>query len=226
MIRTLCVALGLVALATMLLVLSPPSDELARPTGSEPAIGDQPSTLTKPSFPEGIDAAVPRPGRNVTPDGLTSVPPADGPLRRLPPREPESVEEKSGETVGRETRHILLPRPIARNTGQLAIGRGTVILPGIVPFPLERTCGEGAGAWPCGMRARTELRNYLRSRSIRCDVPEDFGERDEAVTSACTLRGEDIGDWIVRNGWAAAVPGGPYQEVEADARRERRGVWQ
>ncbi|MEP0509328.1 MAG: thermonuclease family protein, partial [Aurantimonas coralicida] len=161
----------------------------------------------------------------VTPDGITSGPATDGPLRRLPPRAPDPSPQQATEPENAETRQILLPRPIARDTAHLTIGRGTIALPGIAALPLERSCGEGANAWPCGMRARTELRNYLRSRSIRCEVPEDFGERDETITSACTLRGDDVGAWIVRNGWAEAAPGGPYQDAEAEARREKRGIW-
>ncbi|MCW7543296.1 thermonuclease family protein [Aurantimonas litoralis] len=233
MIRTLLVALGLAALAALLFSLLPSPDELEEPARIVRPVGEQsaePAAPSAPGAPEPArtpsdDGLAPRLGRNVTPDGITSGPATDGPLRRLPPRAPDPSPQQAAEPENAETRQILLPRPIARDTAHLTIGRGTIALPGMASLPLERSCGEGANAWPCGMRARTELRNYLRSRSIRCEVPEDFGDRDETVTSACTLRGDDVGAWIVRNGWAEAAPDGPYQDAEAEARREKRGIW-
>jgi endonuclease YncB( thermonuclease family) len=232
-IRTLLAAVGLAALAALLLWLLPSPDELEEPDRIVPPAAEQsaePAAPSAPGAPEPArapngDGLAPRLGRNVTPDGITSGPATDGPLRRLPPRAPDPSPQQAAEPENIETRQILLPRPIARDTAHLTIGRGTIALPGIAALPLERSCGEGANAWPCGMRARTELRNYLRSRSIRCEVPEDFGDRDETITSACTLRGDDVGAWIVRNGWAEAAPGGPYQDAEAEARREKRGIW-
>ena len=233
MIRTLLVALGLAALAALLFWLLPSPDKLQEPARIVPPAAEQSAAPVAPSTREAPEPArapsddgpLRRLGRNVTPDGITSGPTTDGPLRRLPPRAPDPSPQQAAEPENIETRQILLPRPIARDTAHLTVGRGTIALPGIASLPLERSCGEGANAWPCGMRARTELRNYLRSRSIRCEVPEDFGERDETITSACTLRGDDVGAWIVRNGWAEAAPGGPYQDAEAEARREKRGIW-
>ncbi|MDE0921362.1 thermonuclease family protein [Aurantimonas coralicida] len=233
MIRTLLVALGLAALAALLFWLLPSPDKLQEPDRIVPPAAEQSAEPSAPSAPEAPEPArapnddglAPRLGRNVTPDGITSGPATDGPLRRLPPRAPDPSPQQAAEPENTETRQILLPRPIARDTSHLTIGRGTIALPGIASLPLVRSCGAGANVWPCGMRARTELRNYLRSRSIRCEVPKDFGNRDETITSACTLRGDDVGAWIVRNGWAEAAPGGPYQDAEAEARREKRGIW-
>ncbi|WP_331822257.1 thermonuclease family protein [Aurantimonas sp. A2-1-M11] len=221
-------ALGLAILVAVLLMLAPSPDDLVTQTPADPGIAEpagNPAPGEPRSDPADIADPAPHIGRNVTPDGITSGPPADGPLRRLPPRELEPAPQDTAERASGKTRQILLPRPIARDIGHLMVGRGTITLPGITPLPLQRTCGEGADAWPCGTRARTALRGYLRSRSIRCEVPEEFGQREETITSACTLRGQDIGAWIVRNGWAEATPGGPYGDAEAEARREKRGIW-
>ena len=42
---------------------------------------------------------------------------------------------------------------------------------------------------------------------------------------ACSRAGDDVGAWIIRNGWAEAAPGGPYEDAEAEARRDKRGIW-
>lgn len=146
------------------------------------------------------------------------------PLRRVAPREPLSrlaAPEREPEPIQKR----LLPRPIAMDAGHIRIDRATIVLAGIEAPAADARCGEGGAAWPCGARARTALRAYLRGRSVECEAPRDFGDRKETVTSACTLAGEDIASWIVANGWAKAEAGGPYGELETRARNAGRGIW-
>ncbi len=176
--------------------------------------------------PAASRTAVPA-GRTVSPeDGVQRTPETGGALVRLPPRLPEAVPQKRVET-DREVRLRLLSRPVAVDVGTIRVGRGTVTLPDIAPPSLDRTCtSAGGGAWPCGRQALTSLRAFLRGRAIRCEAPDGFGTAEEDLTSACTVgAGEDIGDWLVRNGWAEAAPDGPYAEAEARAREARTGMW-
>ena len=186
-----------------------------------------------------------RADRNVTPDGMTFGPGHVERLQRIAPREegwaPSSplVEAEASARNGKAGagkpeastqvdqpfRPTLLPRPVALDTAHLKIGEGTIVLPGIAPLPLDAQCGSGGGAWPCGMRARTAFRAYLRSRSIRCEVPGDFVEREQTVASNCTVGGGDVGDWLVENGWAGALGDGPYAELEVKAKKAGRGIW-
>ncbi|WAJ26806.1 thermonuclease family protein [Antarcticirhabdus aurantiaca] len=176
--------------------------------------------------PEASQTAAPA-GRNVSPEeGVQRTPEAGGALVRLPPRLPETAPQKPEET-DREVRLRLLSRPVAVDVGTIRVGRGTVTLPDIAPPSLDRTCTSAGGeAWPCGRQALTSLRAFLRGRAIRCEAPDGFGTAEEDLTSACTVgAGEDIGDWLVRNGWAEAAPDGPYAEAEAKAREARTGMW-
>lgn len=161
--------------------------------------------------------------RNVSPENVTALGEVPDELVRLPPRAPLSDEKLQPDTP----RPTLLPRPIAIDGGRIAIRQGVVTLPGLEVLPLTERCGDEPRSWPCGVRSRTELRRYLRGRSIQCEeVPKDFGLRREEITTRCTVGGEDIAQWVVENGWARAAPDGPYTQVEAKAQAGRRGIWQ
>lgn len=148
-----------------------------------------------------------------------------------PPLPPPVVEESARAPVEPpqaargEPQMRLLPRPVALDTATLLIQRGRVRLPGVEPVPLSRKCGEGRASWFCGVEARTQFRAWLRARSINCTVRENFGNAAEEVNSTCSLADEDIGRWLVSNGWAEAMTDGPYGDAETQARSAGLGVW-
>ncbi len=207
------------------------------------AIQNRDSTAASAETKSAFDAKTQanRADRNVTPDGMTRGPrelsnlkriaprseqwaPAS-PLAESRPREPKIAATKPEDAGPPAIRQMLLPRPVAIDTAHLKIGEGTILLPGIEPLPLDQECGEGDETWPCGMRARTAFRAFLRSRSIRCTVPTDFVEKEQTKSSECTVGGGDIGAWLIQNGWAKAKPDGPYADREARAQKAGRGVW-
>lgn len=231
MIRALLIATVLAALVVLLVRLSPlgepgagePGAQRQISAGESAMLGHEPGSADRAAISRPSPA--PLPDRDVTPGGFTRGQRADEAFARLPPRPPLSTPVVETDETPKDTRQVLLPRPVAIDAAHLEIGDGTIVLTGIAPLPLDGTCGTGAGTWPCGMRARTALRGYLRSRAVRCQAPEDFGQEPETIESACTLQGHDIGEWIVRNGWAKAIAGGPYEDAETEARQKRRGIW-
>ncbi len=233
MIRALLIATALIALVVLLIRLSPlgergayePGAQRQISAGESASIENQPDSAGRGAQADSGRRSAIAPDRDVTPGGFTRGQRAGEAIARLPPRPPLSRPAVEADAAPRDTRQVLLPRPVAVDAAHLKIGDGTIVLSGIAPLPLDGACGTGAGAWPCGMRARTALRGYLRSRAVRCQAPEDFGREPETIESACTLRGNDIGEWIVRNGWAKAIAGGPYEAAETEARQERRGIW-
>jgi endonuclease YncB( thermonuclease family) len=76
-----------------------------------------------------------------------------------------------------------------------------------------------------------QAKQALRQRALRrVVVVRTRGQDDYARTLAqVDVRGEDLGAWLVRNGyaWSATFRGrpGPYAALEARARAERRGLW-
>ncbi|NWG23759.1 MAG: thermonuclease family protein [Pseudorhodoplanes sp.] len=107
-----------------------------------------------------------------------------------------------------------------------SIGKQRFRLHGIDAPELHQHCRDQSGKeWPCGERARTELRRLLGHGPVQCTprTTDRFG-RSVAV---CAAGGRDIGEAMVRAGWAAAYPdhSSPYAVAETQARLARRGLW-
>jgi endonuclease YncB( thermonuclease family) len=154
--------------------------------------------------------------RNVTPPGVTPPPAVTGPLQRLPAREP--VRKPLGPPKLRVLRPILV-----ESAGVIRAGDVRVRLAGIAAPAPDETCRDGAGRdWPCGARAAVALRAFVRGRGLQCTVPE--GAREGDFVSACRLGSEDVGRWLVRQGWAKAA-GGDLGADETEARRAGLGLW-
>jgi endonuclease YncB( thermonuclease family) len=161
--------------------------------------------------------------RRIAP-GSIAGPRIDGPLERVAPREALAPATRSlkrepfGPPIPQGT---LLYRPVAAAAGAIAADGHDVRLAGIKVTPADRTCTDQAGkSWPCGTVARTALRAWMRGRAVACDVPSHPGE----IVTHCTLDGEDMALWLVRNGWAESADG-QYDQAEAKARRERKGMF-
>jgi endonuclease YncB( thermonuclease family) len=161
--------------------------------------------------------------RRVAP-GSIAEPDVTGPLERVAPREPLTAATKPlkrepfGPPVPQGT---LLYRPVAPAAGEIEAGGYTIRLAGIKVTPADRTCSDEAGrAWPCGAMARTAFRAWLRGRAAACDVPS----RPIEITTHCSLDGEDMALWLIRNGWAES-DGGQYGDAETEAKRGKRGMF-
>jgi endonuclease YncB( thermonuclease family) len=161
--------------------------------------------------------------RRVAPDSIAE-PEITGPLERIAPREPLTTATKPlkrepfGPPVPKGT---LLYRPVAAAAGEIEADGYTIRLAGIRVTPADRTCSDEAGKrWPCGAMARTAFRAWMRGRAAACDVPP----KPIKITTHCTLDGEDMALWLVRNGWAESA-GGQYGDAEAEAKREKKGMF-
>lgn len=149
---------------------------------------------------------------------------ADGTaLERAEPRAPMSTLSLAMPRPKGIAEPRLLHRPVALAAGRIEAQGHLVAIAGVEPVEADRTCRDADGVeWPCGAIARTAFRNWLRGRAVECTVKEL--PEDGPVTSACRLGTQDVGRWLVGNGFAEASSGGPYGELDAEARRERRGI--
>lgn len=114
-------------------------------------------------------------------------------------------------------------RPVAAAAGRIESDGLTIILAGIDILEPDQTCRGVNGDWPCGMVARTAFRYFLRGRALDCDLPD--GELPERLTATCRLGAQDLGAWLVANGWAKVSSTGPYAEEQAQAVEKRRGIF-
>lgn len=85
---------------------------------------------------------------------------------------------------------------------------------------------EESELYRCGQKTSNALFDYIDRRPVECvEVDRD---RYKRAVSVCSVGGTDIADWPVRNGLALDWPQysqGGYSEAQAEAKRERRGMW-
>lgn len=156
-----------------------------------------------------------------------AVPPAPSPDGDVAPQ-PADVAQKAETPAGQAAspaakKPMELARPMVENAGMLSFGERRLQLAGIVPTPADRICGPAGRQWPCGMMAKTALRQLLRNRSVNCDL--ETAEWKETVTAACRLGTQDIGSWLAETGWAEAAAGSPLAAAAEAARQAGKGVY-
>jgi endonuclease YncB( thermonuclease family) len=81
--------------------------------------------------------------------------------------------------------------------------------------------------WRCGHECAVALSDFLGSRIVEC-TPVAIDEYERMV-GRCTVAGQDVGAWMVLNGWAVdfkQFSDGQYAALELEAKQERRGLWQ
>ncbi|MDP9807628.1 endonuclease YncB(thermonuclease family) [Rhizobium tibeticum] len=140
------------------------------------------------------------------------------PLERIAAAEPEQPARIA------EDKDVNLVRPVAESAGVLAFGERRLQLAGINPTPADKICTDSKGReWPCGMLAKTNVRLFLRLRTVRCDL--DSSEWTGTVTAACRIGTQDISQWLVENGWAEAEKGSALAEVGEKARQTGKGLY-
>jgi len=212
----------------------PPEGDVAEPDAPAPA-------------PE-VDAAhedgdvkappAPAPWRAIDPE-VVSPSPGTGALERVAPRaplselalagppKPEAPRGKPGQPdvapVPQEWKGEPLFQPVAPAAGEVGSKGVSIAISGIEVTQPDETCTDDAGTqWACGMRARTAFRAFLRNRAVICAEPE-AGSRP--VTARCHIGNQDIGLWLVENGWVRAAAGGPYAEAGEQARAAGKGIF-
>lgn len=107
----------------------------------------------------------------------------------------------------------------------IAIGATRIGLYGIAAPERDQLCSRDGRTWPCGMAAVSALRRKLQGQTIACEARgKDQARRTLAI---CFLEAEDIGAWLVGEGWAVAFRrySTDYVAEEDGARAARRGIW-
>lgn len=102
-----------------------------------------------------------------------------------------------------------------------------VRLEGIDAPEAGQTCGRRpTGTWACGTEATSVLARLVEGRELRCESRglDKYGR----VLGVCFAGQQDVNAWMVRHGhaWAFVKYSSSYVKEEAQARRERVGIWQ
>jgi endonuclease YncB( thermonuclease family) len=91
--------------------------------------------------------------------------------------------------------------PKIRDGDQVTIGSTRIRLAGIDAPNLDQLCLNAASErWTCGVAARDALAAYVDTKSWTCHVQRT--DRFGRSVAKCEVDGEDIGQWLVKNGWA------------------------
>jgi len=118
-----------------------------------------------------------------------------------------------------------IPRVVDGDT--LTIGAAKIRLQGIDAPETDQVCLNASGQqWTCGLEARDRLAAHIAGREIRCvSTAIDVYGRELAL---CSVAGEDLNGWMVREGWALAYVkySSVYVSVEEQARTRLSGLWQ
>lgn len=198
----------------------PPEVAVAATIGQEPASPEKQERVTAQPRPLAERRAI----RQIAPETIAAPAASEVALVREDPRPPLGnlgfARDKPlfDQNVQKGP---LLRAPLAISAGRIVVRGYRIRLAGVIPTPLDKICIRTDGTEdPCGMRARTAFRQFLRGRAIRCDVPAK--PTGEEIVTTCALFKADLGAWLVENGWA--LPDGDrYQAVAAKARDRRRG---
>ena len=141
-----------------------------------------------------------------------------------------ALQQKAAQPPPRETKRYFKVR--VRDAGTLEAGllpTDTVLirLEGIEAREADETCKkEGGKSWPCGARARAALFLFIRYRAVTCTLPPGGETKDFAAR--CSVKGQDLSTWLVRQGWATPHAGAEPELAKAldAAKTERLGLWQ
>ena len=117
-----------------------------------------------------------------------------------------------------------------RDDGSLQVGQYDVRLHGIYIPPTERICRSWISPVRCAERAVLAL-DFKISGFVHCIPVSRLG--DGTLDAVCYVgrtafdEGEDLSAYLLRNGWALALPGAPfeYHALEKIARHRGIGVW-
>ncbi len=107
------------------------------------------------------------------------------------------------------------------------LGETRYRLNGIDAPEVGQSCLDARGqAWRCGRAAMDALYDLTIGKKIACSVVE--ADQYERAIAICTANGLDLGEAMVRQGyaWAFTTYSDRYVDVEKAARLTESGIWQ
>ena len=92
----------------------------------------------------------------------------------------------------------------------------------------DQLCDDTTGKhYQCGSVAANRLADFIDHRPIIC--PPMYKDQYRRDVASCTVAGQDIGEWLVKNGLAIRWPkydrAGTYIEAQTSAQATKAGLW-
>jgi hypothetical protein len=118
---------------------------------------------------------------------------------------------------------VLMFQPVIENAGTIIVEGRNISLLNVFPIEADLLCTDENGReWPCGKAARTAFRAMVRGRAIMCRLPD---QQKIDVEAECSIGNENLGQWLVEQGWAEARPGSDFESLGEAARLSGRGIF-
>jgi endonuclease YncB( thermonuclease family) len=114
-------------------------------------------------------------------------------------------------------------RPVANAAGVFESMGYTVTVAGTDIIDPDEKCVFRGKSWPCGASARTAFRSFLHGRAVTCAFPPEGNQK--SIAADCRVGKENVGEWLVSNGWARAAGNGPYGDAGKKAQSAGRGIF-
>jgi endonuclease YncB( thermonuclease family) len=105
-------------------------------------------------------------------------------------------------------------------------GHVKIRLSGVDAPETDQVCVHRNGtSWACGLEAVNRLKEFSAGRAWVCK--SNGSDLYNRQLSTCTVGGEDVSRWLVRNGWALAFVrySTVYSPDEDYARQHKHGLW-
>lgn len=124
------------------------------------------------------------------------------------------------------------------SAGEVIVGRASVIDGDTIDIHGKRIrltgydtpedgqlCHRDGRPWRCGQTAALALDSLIGRATVHCEVSGT--DKYRRTLASCSVRGADIGDWMVREGHGVRFMDrqGRYIEAENSAKRSGRGMW-
>jgi len=124
-----------------------------------------------------------------------------------------------------EPNEVHFQKAYVHQDGSILADGQNLDLYGVMLIRRDRICTSVEGArWTCGQRAYMALRVLLAGRPITCS----FRQVSIAPKAVCSMDGQDIAQFLLREGWAELpvdVTDQAYVEASELAQRRCLGIW-
>jgi endonuclease YncB( thermonuclease family) len=206
----------------------------SRPEPPPPPVKPEPQQQPNPPPPPPQAAAqppapAPQPEQHAVEPSAAPPKPAQAPEAKAQSDQGAALNENGTKETGAsppQTASKLYYRVTVRDGGTLQSGGVVIKLAGIATRAADATCKNAKGKnWACGAEAKAALARLIRGRAVTCRVPQGPEQKD--IVARCSLSGDDLSTWMVRQGWAEPKDANEpaLAEAEQAAKKDKLGLW-